>query len=86
MKFDGWSSDEVIPYGNQMICFCSDTNMINAYDIATGKSLWYVEMAPIGMNKLDYILGIQSDILYLAGPETVLAFDLKSEGMMLLGW
>lgn len=85
MKFDGWSSDEVIPYGNQMICFCSDTNMINAYDIATGNSLWFVEMAPIGMNKLNYILGIQSDVLYLAGPETVLAFDLKSEGMMLWG-
>lgn len=85
MRFDGWSSDEVIPYGNQMICFCSDTNMINAYDIATGKQLWFVEMAPIGMNKLNYILGIQSDVLYLAGPETVLAFDLKSEGMMLWG-
>lgn len=85
MKFDGWSSDQVIPYGNQMICFCSDTNVIDAFDIATGKSLWYVDMAPIGMNKLDYILGIQSDVLYLAGSETVLAFDLKSEGMMLWG-
>ncbi len=85
MRFDGWSADQVIPYGNQMICFCSDTNVIDAFDIATGKSLWHVDMAPIGMNKLDYVLGIQSDVLYLAGSETVLAFDLKSEGMMLWG-
>lgn len=85
LGFDGWSADEVIPYGNQMICLCSDTNMINAFDIGTGKPLWQVEMAPIALNKLDYILGIQSNVLYLAGPETVLAFDLRSDGMMLWG-
>lgn len=85
MNFDGWSADEVIPYGNQMICFCSDTNLISAFNISTGKLIWEVEMAPIGMNKLDYILGIQSDVLYLAGPETIIAFDLRSEGMMLWG-
>lgn len=85
LSFDGWSSDEVIPYGNQMICFSSDTNVINAFELTSGKMVWNVDMTPIGMNKLDYILGIQNDVLYLAGSETIIAFDLKGEGLMLWG-
>lgn len=85
--FDGWSADEVIPYGNQMICFSSDTNIIQALSAADGNLIWQVEMENevCGLYKLDYILGIQNDILYLAGSETIVAFDLKQEGFMVWG-
>ena len=82
--FDGWSSDMVIPYGRQMVCFSSDSDTIEAYDRNNGKMIWRSEMSPIGY-KVDYLLGVHNDMLYAAGPETIVAYDLKGEGRMIWG-
>ena len=86
LDFDGWSADEVIPYGNQLICFSSDAKMIQALNATDASLIWEVEMMnQYSISKLNYILGIHNDVLYLAGPETVLAFDLKQDGKMIWG-
>ena len=84
LSFDGWSSDTVIPYGQQMICFSSDTNTIEAFNRNTGQLVWRSEMKPLG-SSVDYLLGVHDDILYAAGRETVIGYDLQGEGRMVLG-
>ena len=84
LNFDGWSSDVVIPYGRQMICFSSDADTIEAFDRNSGKLIWRSEMSPVGF-KVDYVLGVYNDMLYAAGLETIVAYDLKGEGRMVWG-
>jgi len=84
LNFNGWSSDLVIPYGRQMICFGSDTDMIEAFDRNSGELIWRSEMCPVGF-KVDYVLGVYNDMLYAAGLETIVAYDLKGEGRMVWG-
>ena len=84
LNFQGWKSDEVIPYGRQMICLSSDTNVIEAFDRNSGKLIWKTDMSPLGY-KIEYVLGVYDDVLYLAGPETLTAHDLKGTGMMIFG-
>jgi outer membrane protein assembly factor BamB len=84
LNFDGWSSDIVIPYGKQMVCFSSDTDSIEAIDRNTGELIWRTEMSPVGF-KVDYILGVYEDVLYAGGFETVVAYDLKGQGRMIWG-
>lgn len=83
-RFDGWSCDMVIPYGRQMICFASDSDAISAYDRNSGNLIWRSEMNPVGY-KVDYVLGVYDDILYAAGRETIIAYDLQGEGRMIWG-
>ena len=73
----GWTSDTIIPYGRQMICFCSDAKVIEAIDRETGKTLWKSDFNLIS-RKLDYLLGVYDGVLYAAGPETIAAFDLNA--------
>ncbi len=84
LNFNGWSSDVVIPYGREMICFSSDTDSIEALDRNTGETIWRSEMSPIGY-KVDYLLGVYDDVLYAAGRETIVAYDLNGEGRMVWG-
>ena len=84
LSFEGWSSDLIIPYRRQMICFNSDSDSIVAYDRNSGETIWRTEVAPIGF-KVDYILGIYNDMLYAAGTETVVAYDLAGAGRMVWG-
>ena len=74
---NGWSSDTVIPYGRQMICFSSDATAIESIDRETGKTLWKNNFDSISQ-KLDYLLGVHDGVLYAAGRKTVVAFDLTS--------
>ena len=83
LTFEGWSSDIIVPYGKQMVCFNSDAEWITAYDRNTGKMTWKTEMTPIGF-KVDYILGVYNDVLYAAGTETLVAYDLDG-GRMIWG-
>jgi hypothetical protein len=41
-------------------------------------------MSPIGF-KVDYVLGVYNDMLYAAGHETIVAYDLEGEGRMIWG-
>ncbi len=84
LDFDGWSEDLVVPYSRQMICFCSDTKKIFAIDRTTAELIWEVEMNPLGF-RIDYVIGIQNDVLFAGGPETIIAIDLSGEGRMLWG-
>ena len=84
MDFHGWSSDEIFAYGNQMIYFSSDKEIITAIDRNTGETIWECEYNPVG-SKVDYIIGIYNDILYAGGYETIIAYDLKGQGRMLWG-
>lgn len=84
MKFESWLTDTVIAYGRQMVCFASDAKQIEAHDRNTGELIWRGEVAALE-SKVDYLLGVKDGILYAAGPETILAFDLQREGLMLWG-
>ena len=84
LNFRGWSSDVIIPYGRQMICFHSDTNSIEALNRNTGQVIWTSEINPLGF-EVDYLLGVYEDILYAAGTETIVAYDLQGEGRMVWG-
>ena len=84
LKFDGWSSDVVVPWQNQLICFGSDTDTIFAIDRSTGRAIWNCPMNPIGQ-KVDYLLGVRDGTLYAAGPKTIIAYDLSGEGRMVWG-
>ena len=84
LKFDGWSSDVVVPWQNQLICFGSDTDTIFAIDRSTGRAVWNCPMNPIGQ-KVDYLLGVRDGTLYAAGPKTIIAYDLSGEGRMVWG-
>ena len=67
-----------------MICLCSDTDTIEAFDRNSGELIWRSEMSPVGY-KVDYVLGVYNDVLYAAGTETIVAYDLKGEGRMIWG-
>ena len=84
MDFNGWSNDEIIAYGNQMIFFSSDREIMTALDRNTGETIWECEYNPVGA-KVDYVIGIYNDILYAGGFETIIAYDLKGQGRMLWG-
>ncbi len=83
-NFDGWSNDVVIPFGRQMICFSSDTNRVNSFDRNTGEIIWQNPNDPRS-KKVDYLLGVYDGVLYAAGRETVVAFNLNEEGRMVWG-
>ena len=84
LKFDGWSSDVVIPWQNQLVCFGSDTDTIFAIDRNSGRAIWNCPMNPIGQ-KVDYLLGVRDGMLYAAGRNTIIAYDLNGEGRMVWG-
>ncbi|MEM7454606.1 MAG: PQQ-binding-like beta-propeller repeat protein [Planctomycetota bacterium] len=84
VNYEGWKNDVVIPYGRQMICFCSDSKRVDAFDRNSGEVIWIAELQRLSYN-IDYVLGVYDDKLYAAGPETIIAFDLKGEGRMLWG-
>ena len=84
MNFNGWSNDEIIAYGNQMIFFSSDKEIMTAMDRNTGETVWECEYNPVG-SKVDYIIGVYNDVLYAGGFETIIAYDLKGQGRMLWG-
>jgi hypothetical protein len=83
-KFDGWSSDVILPNGRELICFCSDTNSITAIDRNNGSLIWKTGLRPYG-TKVDYIIGAWGDYLYLGGKRTIIALDLKAEGYIAWG-
>ena len=82
--FEGWSSDMVIPWRQQMICLCSDTQTIEALDRSDGRLIWRSDINPLNF-KVDYLLGIYNDVLYAAGSETLIGYDLRGEGRMVIG-
>ena len=82
---NGWTSDTIIPYGRQMICFCSDAQSLEFIDRETGKTLWEREFNLLS-RKLDYLLGVYDSVLYAAGPETIVAFDLRKPSKPEIVW
>ena len=84
MTFDSWSTDTIIAYGRQMICFSSDSGRIEAFNRNTGETIWFSSMQPMD-GHVDYLLGVYDGMLYAAGPQTILAFDLNKEGRMVWG-
>ena len=83
--FEGWSSDVIIPWNNQIVCFSSDRNTIEAYDRNQGELLWRCDSNPMSDGEVDYVIGVYNDILYVGGFKTVIAFQLKREGAILWG-
>ena len=83
--FEGWSTDVIIPWSNQIICFSSDRNTIEAYDREQGDLIWKCASNPMSDGEVDYVIGLYNDILYVGGFKTLIAFQLKREGAMLWG-
>lgn len=84
MSFDSWSTDTILSFGRQMVCFSSDARAIDCFDRNSGSLIWRGMTKPIH-ERVDYLLGIYNGILYAAGPSTILAYDLKKEGVMIWG-
>jgi hypothetical protein len=84
LKYENWLSDTVIGFGRQMVCFSSDGKAIEAHDRQTGELVWKVDFRPLNAT-VDYLLGVVNGVLFAAGPETILAFDLRADGRMLWG-
>lgn len=84
MQFDGWSSDDILCYGNQIIFFSSDRDSISAIDRRSSEVVWQCEFNPVGA-KVDYLIGVYDDVLYAGGYDTIIAYDLKGQGRMLWG-
>jgi len=84
INFDGWSSDTIIPNGRELICFCSDADSIFSIDRNDGSLIWKTSLRPY-QTKVDYIIGASGDLLYLGGPETIIAIDLSAEGYIAWG-
>lgn len=82
MDFDGWEEDIIIPYGRQMICFCSDSRHIFALDRSNAEKIWEVDFRRLDYS-IDYLIGIQNDVLYAGGRKTIIAFDLQGDGRMI---
>ena len=82
-KFDGWSSDTIIPYGKQMICFRSDSNNIESYSRANGQLLWRSDIKPLN-HRVNYILGVIDGVVYTAGEETLIGYEIEG-GRIVLG-
>ena len=74
----GWSSDTIVPYGRQMICFSSDAKSIESIDRETGETLWKRDFDS-NAQRQDYLLGVYDGVLYAAGPKTIAAFDLATK-------
>ena len=83
--FEGWTTDTIVPWGDQMICFSSDRSIIEAYDRADGKMRWQCDTNPLADGEVDYVIGIYNDVLYAGGYDTIIAFDLNREGEILWG-
>lgn len=84
LDFDGWNEDLIIPWGREIICLASDAANLMSVDRTSGDVVWEAEMAPLG-SRIDYVLGIHDRVLYTAGRETIVAFDLDGHGRMLWG-
>ena len=84
LNFESWSSDTVLSYGRQMICFSSDAKYIEGFDRNSGSLIWRGDAKPLD-EKVDYLLGVHDGILYAAGSSTVLAYNLREEGRMIWG-
>ena len=83
-NFDGWSSDMILPNGRELICFRSDTEEIEAIDRNDGSMIWRTGLRPYGL-KVDHIIGVWDDLLYLGGKRTIIAIDLNAEGYIAWG-
>ena len=84
LVFDGWSSDVVLPWSNQLIVFASDTPVVESIDRSSGEMIWRLDTSE-GGSKVDYIIGAWDGQLYLGGPSTILAIDLEGEGRIAWG-
>ena len=84
MNYTSWSSDTIVAFGRQMICFSSDAKHIEAHDRNSGALIWRSDIKPLEV-EIDYLLGQYDGMLYAAGRETILAFDLQQEGRMVWG-
>jgi len=61
-----------------------------AYDRNSGEMIWksavvpqYEVEGPIKRHMVDYILGVYDNVLYAAGTEKIIAYDLESDGSIL---
>ena len=84
LNFSSWSTDTILSYGRQMICFSSDAKFVEGFDRNTGSLIWRGEAQPLD-EKVDYLLGVHDGILYAAGQGTLLAYNLREEGRMIWG-
>ncbi len=84
MNYTSWSTDTIVAFGRQMICFSSDAKHIEAHDRNSGELIWRSDIKPLEA-EVDYLLGQYDGVLYAAGRETILAFDLQQEGRMIWG-
>ena len=83
-EWDGWSEDVVIPFENMLIVLASDNHTIFALDHQTGRRLWQTSgySSDESKPKLDYLIGIQNDLMFLGGTHTVAAINMRDGGKM----
>lgn len=75
-SFDGWDENYVVARGPWVILAASDYRKLVALNRATGDFAW----PGVGIDDVNYVLGVVGDNLYVAGPKVVRAYSLRREG------
>lgn len=74
--FRGWDENYVVARGPWVILMASDYHKLVALNRATGDFVW----PGVGIEDVNYVLGVVGDNLYVAGPKVVRAYSLRKEG------
>jgi outer membrane protein assembly factor BamB len=74
--FNGWDQNYVVARGPWVILMASDYRKLVALNRATGDFAW----PGVGVDDVNYVLGVGGDSLYVAGPKVVRAYSLRREG------
>lgn len=75
-SFDGWDENYVVARGPWVILMASDYRKLVALNRASGDFAW----PGVGIDDVNYVLGVVGDNLYVAGPKVVRAYSLRREG------
>jgi HEAT repeat protein/outer membrane protein assembly factor BamB len=74
--FNGWDENYVVARGPWVILMASDYRKLVALNRATGDFAW----PGVGIDDVEYVLGVVGDNLYVAGAKVVRAYSLRREG------
>lgn len=74
--YNGWDENYVVARGPWVILMASDYRKLVALNRATGDFVW----PGVGVDDVNYVLGVVGDDLYVAGPKVVRAYSLRKEG------
>lgn len=77
----GWKEDLVIPFREVLVVLASDCDELLAIDRLSGRTVWRAPRNPF-QEEVDYFVGMHDGLLITASADTVICYDLKSQGRL----